>query len=501
MKFRGSLDKITDNGLTGWALLPDMPDSRLVITLRDAKGNPISSTTANNYRNDLAKVGIGDGFHGFTLFTNIPSFYGLSIHLETDDGLYTDVLATTDQIFEKRREQELFWDISNRIHRFNFASAKELFLTLAFPEKNSFGINLASLDLNLLNYEYQLHSCDDVNGASLPLNGAYNFIFQDGSLEVFGTCSSLIKEIGIFVNCTLVKIITTSLCGAAPVRKFKFRFNDAVTKFPRVFKLSVGSNLGCLHNIYGDVFSSVKNPTGDGTYHDALGSQNVIESHGNFVKLKSIDMEWKAEKIEWYLAAEKEFKDFHEIDIFLIYGSLLGCLRDGDFIPHDGDMDVAFFCNSNTPEAVSIEVQALIFDLLRRGVNIQIVGRGGFFRACFNDTFVDVFPIWFSDSRVWLHNTSCLKLSKNDFLPVQRSLLNGSPVNIPQNSELFLKEKYGDSWRVPDVTYKPKPKDHVILSYLQRSNIESDCIKKLQSDLALLVESGVPAGKLILSEF
>ncbi|RZJ87361.1 MAG: hypothetical protein EON88_23075, partial [Brevundimonas sp.] len=140
----------------------------------------------------------------------------------------------------------------------------------------------------------------------------------------------------------------------------------------------------------------------------------------------------------------------------LAYGTLLGCVREGDFIRHDDDFDSLYISRHSTPEAVTEEFARLfqaITDagLLVRfgahGANVMVVSRPD------SRASIDIFYGWFNDAGE-------LGLSYGwHGRPVHRSETLGEPavatlagrsVAIPAFAESLLEQKYGAGWRVPD---------------------------------------------------
>lgn len=67
---RGSLDVVTLEQANGWAYSPNMPEKISVQAMLDRE--IIGESVANLHRNDLAEVGFGDGYCGFTIKFHRP---------------------------------------------------------------------------------------------------------------------------------------------------------------------------------------------------------------------------------------------------------------------------------------------------------------------------------------------------------------------------------------------------------------------------------------------
>lgn len=155
----------------------------------------------------------------------------------------------------------------------------------------------------------------------------------------------------------------------------------------------------------------------------------------------------------------------------LVFGTLLGAVRESAFIKHDLDIDVAVWGDSD----YEIIQNALIdsgFKLYRRievddskfgreetyiynGVSIDL-----FYFYCYDDSYkyTTVFvpfdaTLSFDESYEKFGGMLPLQL----ILPLERTVqyipFMGLKVPIPTNAEQFLEARYGKNWRIPDPTF------------------------------------------------
>jgi hypothetical protein len=151
----------------------------------------------------------------------------------------------------------------------------------------------------------------------------------------------------------------------------------------------------------------------------------------------------------WTAAARRALLDLKAdftgagADFFLISGTLLGCMREGDLLGHDTDIDVG--------------VTPCDLDGLRR--RLQATGRFAFLRRpvpgllqirhC-NGVAVDIFEHREQDGAVVHQGRKCRWIN-SPFGLTSTSFLGGT-FTIPDRPEAYLQENYGD-WRQPALDF------------------------------------------------
>lgn len=138
----------------------------------------------------------------------------------------------------------------------------------------------------------------------------------------------------------------------------------------------------------------------------------------------------------------------------LSYGTLLGARRDGQFIAHDDDVDMLYLLPVETENEAVSRVKELsdhfiglgygVKNHLPHGLNLHIIDKTA-------NIAVDVFPCWVTDSEVTLHmeKMRLRQVPADIMFPASELTFYGRKFPVPRNTDEFLRQRYGENWRVP----------------------------------------------------
>ena len=164
------------------------------------------------------------------------------------------------------------------------------------------------------------------------------------------------------------------------------------------------------------------------------------------------------ETIQRFLQKEK-------FDFFFDMGTLLGIIREGRLLGHDLDIDVGCFVNSNEEkerlsstliknkcqlkyryeiEGIGVVEESYILNNIKFDVNFY-----------FTENDKSVCYLMYKDPGME-YDKDCLsvvKLTCSRIEMIRSYKWRDVDINVPENPEQYLANRYGENWRIPDKNY------------------------------------------------
>jgi SAM-dependent methyltransferase len=148
------------------------------------------------------------------------------------------------------------------------------------------------------------------------------------------------------------------------------------------------------------------------------------------------------------------------VHAFAAYGTLLGAVRSGTLLGHDHDADIGYLSDADDPAALAWESFRLQRFLREDGWTLTRTANGRIVVALDlpsgGHAHIDVFSAHFAGGRFYLERWVSGELERHHLLPLGQVELEGIPVAAPRAPEALLACTYGESWAVPDPSFKYK---------------------------------------------
>jgi len=143
-----------------------------------------------------------------------------------------------------------------------------------------------------------------------------------------------------------------------------------------------------------------------------------------------------------------KFKELFGYDLYLVYGSLLGCVRDKMTIPFDDDFDVAYHSKFTKKEDIVKENQEMANVLLKNHMLYKLRMPGQIHLKGVNDgTCFDLWTSFSINNKYYLINGVHGIVNYSPF-PLKQVDFMGLPVLIPNTPETLLNYIY-KTWQTP----------------------------------------------------
>ena len=133
----------------------------------------------------------------------------------------------------------------------------------------------------------------------------------------------------------------------------------------------------------------------------------------------------------------------HHLDFILFYGTLLGAIREQDFISHDEDIDIAM------PITDLEHFKNLLFVLRENGFEVARFEKRGLMSIMRNGEYIDIyfFTPYPEDNRL---STCICDICEVKYINNTTQMeFQGEMYTIPKDSEELLNFFYGKDWRTP----------------------------------------------------
>lgn len=201
---------------------------------------------------------------------------------------------------------------------------------------------------------------------------------------------------------------------------------------------------------------------GEGTWRvavvDAEGHPLAVDKGGRLQRdFSNTADSARGEIMDALVAVMRDLHDECGLDTYLMYGCLLGAVRDGHMIGHDSDADVAYLSAHQHPFDVIRECTAATRRMRRLGWKVVRMS-GANFKVWVplpdgRRVGIDVFGSFHVGERFHVTGSLTGTLDRSALLPLGTVTLEGRQITAPADPERVLAFTYGPGWQVPDPAF------------------------------------------------
>lgn len=192
-----------------------------------------------------------------------------------------------------------------------------------------------------------------------------------------------------------------------------------------------------------------------------LAQGYVLNRDGDLQRSKKNDTRWQqdvtgiAERVQEFLSREFGY------DAFYTYGTMLGAVREGGFIGHDDDLDLAYLSRHTDPAKIGPELREIALALIEAGWIVEGFTTHLHILAEFDGRMerVDLFAHFFDDAgllRFPWGMAGTTHVRAQEWAGVHDVPFEDGTARVPVNAEAVLTQLYGAGWREPQPSFNWK---------------------------------------------
>ena len=171
------------------------------------------------------------------------------------------------------------------------------------------------------------------------------------------------------------------------------------------------------------------------TYDTEFGKMTEEEKNQQVVEIKELEVLFR-----------KQFG----LQLYPIYGTLLGIIRDNDFIGHDYDIDLAYVSKYHTKKEILQELDQICEGLTSLGLLEKRFNFNGQLHVMSpsKKQRIDIWTSWIENGKYYLTYTIDGEISGNQVLPLKSIAFKGQKLQIPCCPEGIFEVLYC-TWKTP----------------------------------------------------
>ncbi len=240
------------------------------------------------------------------------------------------------------------------------------------------------------------------------------------------------------------------------IRRFDFALRDIWQYADTASRLTIRAGGSAPLPIAGHGRARVPDRSGkrtEGALKSRFAQGYIFGQTGRLQLSKKLDTEWQGRVMGLYSRVRAVLAETYGYDVFFIYGTLLGAVREGNVIGHDLDFDAAYLSKHTDAREAARELKEIAYLLIGRGYDVE-AKRTALHIADPGDHYlkIDLFHLYFDASETikfpfGIAGTTVIP--RADWQGTKEIDFCGGRGLVPVNDEQFAEHIYGAGWRSP----------------------------------------------------